>query len=206
MACAGTFERLGAQRQTEGRRQPEARRNPLPRGVPPRSTPRVSPRPIGPLPEHSVSRNPPALLRPLATGSPPLHVATGRERWCAGRSCAWCERRVTGRTLSRARRAQVQLAATRIALHTHKLWRRRRTRSSSPDMKRGAPCGGTAFVALWSVREAPTAPSRPRWTLPTRARCVRLLTARDHPVLHPASDVRESRRRPTVYCERRGRR
>ena len=149
MACAGTFERLGAQRQTEGRRQPEARRNPLPRGVPPRSTPRVSPRPIGPLPEHSVSRNPPALLRPLATGSPPLHVATGRERWCAGRSCAWCERRVTGRTLSRARRAQVQLAATRIALHTHKLWRRRRTRSSSPDMKRGAPCGGTAFVALW---------------------------------------------------------
>ena len=149
MACAGTFERLGAQRQTEGRRQPEARRNPLPRGVPPRSTPRVSPRPIGPLPEHSVSRHPPALLRPLATGSPPLHVATGRESWCAARSCAWCERRVTGRTLSRARRAQVQLAATRIALHTHKLWRRRRTRSSSPDMKRGAPCGGTAFVALW---------------------------------------------------------
>mmetsp|Transcript_6628 Transcript_6628/g.19669 ORF Transcript_6628/g.19669 Transcript_6628/m.19669 type:complete len:99 (+) Transcript_6628:3-299(+) len=43
----------------------------------------------------------------------------------------------------------VQLAATRIALHTHKLWRRRRTRSSSPDMKRGAPCGGNAFVALW---------------------------------------------------------
>mmetsp|Transcript_16696 Transcript_16696/g.50255 ORF Transcript_16696/g.50255 Transcript_16696/m.50255 type:complete len:131 (-) Transcript_16696:142-534(-) len=26
MACAGTFERLGAQRQTEGRRQPEAHR------------------------------------------------------------------------------------------------------------------------------------------------------------------------------------
>ena len=67
----------------------------------------------------------------------------------SGRSRAWLERRATDRTLSRARRAQVQLAATRIALHTHKLWRRRRTRSSSPDMKRGAPCGGTAFVALW---------------------------------------------------------
>jgi len=97
--------------------------------------------------EHPVRRNPAALLRPLATGAPPHMWPPGRELWCAALSCAWCERRVTGRTLSRARRAQVQLAATRIALHTHE-WRSARTRSSSPDVKRGAPCGGTAFVAL----------------------------------------------------------
>ena len=164
-ACAATFERRCAFVKMRASDSPR-RAGTSARVACRRDSPQGSARGRLGRSRSSSSRGAPHIFAPSRRRLTALNVATGRESWCAARSCAWCERRVTGRTLSRAgaagrdahsaAHAQVVAAAANPAA------------APRPDVKRGprAPCSSTAFVLAGVVSEAPTAPLRPRWTQP----------------------------------------